>query len=150
MDARRFRPRNSFFDKILVDAPCSSEGRFQSGNPKTLAYWSSRKIKEMMRKQRGLLLAASRLLKPGGILVYSTCTFAPEENEGVVHWLLKKTKGTLRTESIDIPGVASYPVVTQWNKKEFNGEITKCFRVLPNVHMEGFFIAKFKKERARS
>jgi len=150
MDARRFRPRNSLFDKILVDAPCSSEGRFQSSNPKTLAYWSPRKIKEMMRKQRGLLLAASRLLKPGGTLVYSTCTFAPEENEGAVHWLLKKTKGTLRTESIDIPEVASYPVVTQWNKKEFNVEITKCLRVLPNEHMEGFFIAKFKKERARS
>ena len=142
MDARRFRRKDQLFDKILVDAPCSSEGRFKSDNPKSFAYWSPRKIKEMKRKQRGLLLAASRLLRPGGILVYSTCTFAPEENEDVVQWLLKKTGGVLHTESIDIPEVATYPVVKEWNKRKFSEQTVNCFRVLPNRDMEGFFIAK--------
>lgn len=145
MDARRFRARGRLFDKILVDAPCSSEGRFRADTPKTFAYWSLRKIKETVRKQKGLLLAASRLLRPGGVLVYSTCTFAPEENEGVVHWLLKKTEGSLQTEEIRVPGVENYPSVTQWNGKVFNDQVKRILRVLPGEDMEGFFIAKLKK-----
>ncbi|MCK5012371.1 MAG: RsmB/NOP family class I SAM-dependent RNA methyltransferase [Candidatus Omnitrophica bacterium] len=144
-DARRFRSRNQLFDKILVDAPCSSEGRFRAGDPKTFAYWSPRKIKEMVRKQRGLLLSASRLLRPGGTLVYSTCTFAPEENEGVVHWLLKKDGGTLETEKIHVPEVESYSIGTEWKGKVFNDQVKRILRVLPCEEMEGFFIAKFKK-----
>lgn len=146
MDARRYRPRDQLFDKILVDAPCSSEGRFKSDVPKTFAYWSPRKIKEMVRKQRGLLLVASRLLRPGGILIYSTCTFAPEENEGVVHWLLRKTEGMLEAEKIYFPGVASYPIVAEWKGKVFNELVKKGLRVLPGDDMEGFFVAKFKKK----
>ena len=70
-----------YFDKILLDAPCSAEARFIDGDPKTYGYWKEQKIKEMAYKQWGLLLSAWGALKPGGILVYSTCTFAPEENE---------------------------------------------------------------------
>jgi 16S rRNA (cytosine1407-C5)-methyltransferase len=145
MDARRFRPKNGLFGKILLDVPCSSEGRFQAGRPKTLAYWSPRKIKEMVRKQKGLALSASRLLRPGGALVYSTCTFAPEENEGVVDWLLKKTGSALEVESVDIPGIISYPALTEWDAKVFNAQVKKCLRVLPGEGMEGFFLARFKK-----
>ncbi|MBF0570049.1 MAG: RsmB/NOP family class I SAM-dependent RNA methyltransferase, partial [Candidatus Omnitrophica bacterium] len=78
-DGRRFRA-HQLFDKILVDAPCSSEGRFKAGDPESFGYWSTRKIKEMSQKQKGLLMNAGRLVKPGGDLVYSTCTLAPEEN----------------------------------------------------------------------
>jgi len=133
------------FDKILVDAPCSSEGRFRAADKESFAYWSPRKIKEMMQKQRGLLLSASRLLKPGGVLVYSTCTFAPEENEGVVDWLLKKTQGILQVAPVELPGVERYPAVTAWGKKSFSKEVQHCFRVLPTEIMEGFFVAKLKK-----
>ena len=145
MDARRFHLRDEPFDKILVDAPCSSEGRFNIDAPKTFAYWSPRKIKEMVRKQKGLLLSASRLLRAGGVLVYATCTFAPEENEGVVHWLLKKTEGALAAEKVIAPAIGSYPAVTEWKGKKFNGQVQNCLRVLPGDGMEGFFIAKFKK-----
>lgn len=145
MDARKFRSGARLFDKILVDAPCSSEGRFKAGEPKTFAYWIPRKIKEMARKQKGLLLTAGRLLRPGGILVYSTCTFAPEENEGAVQWLLNKTGGALKMEHVDIQGVASYPAVTAWEGEIFEEQIKNCFRVLPGNGMEGFFLAKFKK-----
>ena len=133
------------FDKILVDAPCSSEGRFKIADKKTFAYWSLRKIKEMVHKQRGLLLNASRLLKPGGTLVYSTCTFAPEENEGVVNWLLKKTAGALKVEPVLLDDVVSYPAVEEWEGKIFNPAVRNCFRVLPTSEMEGFFITKIVK-----
>ncbi len=142
MDGRRFKS-DLPFDKILIDAPCSSEGRFHLDHPKTFAYWSPRKIREMARKQRGLLLTASRLLKPSGTMVYSTCTFAPEENEGVVDWLLRKTEGTLDVEAVDLKGIPQYPCLAEWQGKVFDPRVTKCLRVLPEDGMEGFFIAKF-------
>ncbi|MBN1870011.1 MAG: RsmB/NOP family class I SAM-dependent RNA methyltransferase [Candidatus Omnitrophica bacterium] len=147
MDARRFRPRGRLFDRILVDAPCSSEGRFDANDPETFAYWSPRKINEMAHKQKGLLLAAGRLLKPGGILVYSTCTFAPEENEGVVDWLLKKTGGWLEAEKIHISDVRTYPAITEWKERPFHSQVKWGLRVLPGLNMEGFFVAKFKKNQ---
>ena len=117
-DGRRFQAKENLFDKVLVDAPCSSEGRFKEGEPKTYAYWSLRKIKEMAHKQKGLLLNASRLIKSGGILVYSTCTFAPEENEEVVQWLARKSQGL---------------------------QLLSQRRIEPDSRMEGFFIAKWQK-----
>ncbi len=118
VDGRRYRIKDRPFDRVLVDAPCSSEGRFKYDEPKSYAYWSPRKIKEMAHKQKGLMLNASRLVKPGGVLVYSTCTFAVEENEEVVEWLARKSEG-LVLES-----------------KE---------RIIPDGRMEGFFIAKWSK-----
>jgi 16S rRNA (cytosine1407-C5)-methyltransferase len=144
MDGRRFKSER-LFDKILVDAPCSSEGRFHLDHPKTCAYWSLRKIREMARKQKGLLLSASRLLKPGGVMVYSTCTFAPEENEGAVDWLLRKTQGALDVEAVDLKDIPHYPCLPEWRGKVFDSRVQKCLRVLPEDGMEGFFITKFVK-----
>lgn len=145
MDGRRVRDED-LFDKILVDAPCSSEGRFSTHEPKTFAYWSERKIKEMAHKQRGLLLNAARLLKNDGTLVYSTCTFAPEENEAIVDWLLKKTHGVFTVEPIDLPPqMRNYPPIKIWKDKIFNPDIKNCLRVLPDAQFEGFFIAKIKR-----
>jgi len=142
MDGRRFKPQGQLFDKILVDAPCSSEGRFNTAHPKTFAYWSPRKIKEMSRKQKGLLLAASRALKPGGTLVYSTCTFAPEENEAVVDWLLRKTEGAIELLPLQVDDVQSYPTLEDWQERTFSPEVHKCLRVLPAKDIEGFFLVK--------
>ncbi len=143
-DARRLKT-TELFDKILLDAQCTSEGRFLTSDPKTFSYWSPRKIKEMRQKQRGLLLAASRLLKVGGTLVYSTCTFSPEENEESVDWLLKKTKGMMSVKRIDFSGIRCYPAVLSWGKKTFDKTISGVLRVLPDEKMEGFFVAKILK-----
>jgi len=143
VDGRRLKEHNALFDRILVDAPCSSEGRFVIDEPKSFAYWSTRKIKEMSHKQKGLLLNASRLLAPDGILVYATCTFAPEENEEVVDWFLRKCDGRFELAPIQIEGVKTYPTLTCWQKRSYDPRLAQAARILPDERMEGFFIAKF-------
>jgi len=142
-DGRRLQEHEGPFDRILVDAPCSCEGRFIINEPKSFAYWSMRKIKEMSHKQKGLLLNAGRLLNPGGILVYATCTFAPEENEEVVDWFLCKTNGRFELTPMQMDGVKTYPCLTQWRKRTYDVRIRDAVRILPDERMEGFFIAKF-------
>ncbi len=144
-DGRRFRPAEPY-DRVLVDAPCSSEGRFRTADKKSLQYWSERKIAEMVVKQRGLLLTAGRAVRPGGVLVYSTCTFAPEENEGVIDWFLRKTGGAFQLEVIpwsdDVP---RYPAVFEWRGRGFDPRVEECSRILPSGLFDGFFIARFRR-----
>ncbi len=78
--ASRF-PR--FFDRIMVDAPCSGEGMFRKEEA-AVTDWSQETVEMCARRQREILESASKMLRAGGRLVYSTCTFAPEENEGVI------------------------------------------------------------------
>ncbi len=144
-DGRTFSRGVTFFDRVLVDAPCTSEGRFKNFEEKTFAYWRPEKIKEMSRKQRELLMSAGRLLKPGGILVYSTCTFAPEENETTVDWFLQKINNTFRVIKPDNYPILSYRTLEQWNNKVFDKQMAHCLRILPTSIMEGFFVAKFMK-----
>jgi NOL1/NOP2/sun family putative RNA methylase len=146
IDGRRFRTHQRF-DNVLVDAPCSSEGRFKKEEEKSYQYWSLRKIKEMRTKQRGLLLNGFRHLKVGGTLVYSTCTFAPEENEGVVNWLLKKCSEQMEIEKVKIEGIKTYPSILEWRKKVFDERVIDCVRVLPTDEMDGFFMAKIIKTK---
>ena len=80
----------AYFDRILVDAPCSGEGMFRK-NPEAARTWSLEKVDTCARTQREILLQAAAMLRPGGHLVYSTCTFEPEENElAVFHLLLER------------------------------------------------------------
>jgi len=144
-DGRKYKPHGQYFDKILIDAPCSSEGRFRLDRPKTMRYWSLRKIREMRKKQRGLLLNASRLLKPGGVMVYSTCTFSPEENEGVVDWFLRKTKGEYSVSSFNLDQVRTYAPLLHWRNKSFDHQVNHCIRILPDRYMDAFFIAKIER-----
>ena len=75
------------FDKILVDAPCSGEGMFHK-EPQMMRFWEEHGPEYYSEIQKKLILQAADMLKPGGMLVYSTCTFAPLENEGTLSWLL--------------------------------------------------------------
>lgn len=134
-----------YFDKILADVPCSAEGRFFIQNPKSYKYWKQLKVKEMAFKQRKLLYAAFHALKEGGELVYSTCTFSPEENEGVIDWFLNKFKGKVEILPIKIPLANAKEGLTHWQEKKYLPILRLSRRIIPDDLMEGFFIAKLKK-----
>ncbi len=133
------------FDRVLVDVPCSMEGRFNLQKPKTLATWSVKKIKELANRQRSLLRSAISATKPGGVIVYSTCTLAPEENEAVIDWILKKEAGAVVVEEPAIPDELVTTPVLAWENKTYLPEVRMTKRILPSEHYEGFFIAKLRK-----
>jgi len=134
----------AYFDKILLDAPCSAETRFIEGDPRTYGYWKESKIKEMAYKQRQLLFSAWNALKPGGTLVYSTCTFALEENEAQISRFLERTPDCEMLK-IDLPEIKALPTVKEWKGKIMHPEVKKCLRILPTSEIEGFFVAKLTK-----
>lgn len=134
-----------YFDKILVDAPCSAEARFVNGDPKTYGYWSEKKIKEMAHKQRKLLFSAWVALKPGGTLVYSTCTFAPEENELLVSKLVERFPDEVEMLDAAVDGLKILRPLKQWKDKKTHPEVQKAARILPTNEIEGFFVAKLRK-----
>lgn len=134
------------FDRVLLDAPCSSEARFRSGESKSFQHWSVKKVKDMAKKQRALAYSAFHCLKPGGRLTYSTCSFAVEENEAVIDGLLQRFGDRLRVENIDFDLPNLLPGITQWGKKQFHPDVSKALRVLPNELMTGFFICNLRKK----
>ncbi len=136
-----------YFDKTLVDVPCSMEGRFQVGYPKTYQDWSLKKVRDLSHLQRWILRSAISATKPGGTIVYSTCTVSPEENEEVIDWILEKEKGNVVLEDIHIASLETQPAVLQWGTKTYDESIRKSFRIFPSATMEGFYIAKLKKLR---
>lgn len=133
------------FDKILVDAPCSAEGRFNVINPRTFQYWKPRKVKEMVNTQKKLLNAAFYALKPQGELVYSTCTFSPEENEEIINWFINKFEGQIELLPIKFPLSNIVDGFIRWKDLKFSPTLRLAKRIIPNEYMEGFFVAKLKK-----
>ena len=138
------------FDRVLLDAPCSGEGLFQIDQPQTFAYWGKKKRAEMVRKQRRLLYSAVRSVKPGGTLVYSTCTFAPEENEAVVQHALEQFGDALAVRDIELHLDAMQPGLAEWQGAAFCPPLRAARRIVPDGVMEGFFICKlYKRESTR-
>ncbi|MBI4041895.1 MAG: RsmB/NOP family class I SAM-dependent RNA methyltransferase [Deltaproteobacteria bacterium] len=143
----RYGKRNpESFDRILVDAPCSSEGQFCLKNPGTFLYWKLSRVYEAVKMQKKLLTAAFTALKKGGTLVYSTCTFAPEENEGVLDWLLSQHGSDVRILPIELPFSNQTAPLSQWDGKIFHPAVSRAKRILPTETMEGFFLAKIVKQ----
>ncbi|HSW89144.1 MAG TPA: RsmB/NOP family class I SAM-dependent RNA methyltransferase, partial [Candidatus Saccharimonadales bacterium] len=134
-----------YFDRTLVDAPCSLEGRINCYDPKSYQDWSPKKVDLLSQKERFLLRSAISATKPGGIIVYSTCTLSPEENEEVIDWILKKEGDAIDIEPIEIKGLKSDEPIMQWRKQTFNPRIKNTLRIFPSSTMEGFFVAKIRK-----
>lgn len=132
------------FDRALVDVPCSMEGRFVSGVEKTYKDWSPKKSKLLSHMQKNLLRSAVSCTKPGGTIIYSTCTLSIEENEEVVDWMLKKDP-MITVENIDVSIPDTMPGFVSYENKAFNPQLAHTLRVLPSDTMEGFFIAKLRK-----
>jgi len=139
-----YESKRILFDKILVDAPCSAEGMINLRNPNSVRFWSEKRIEKFSTQQKQIITTAFDLLKKGGTMVYSTCTYAPEENERVLDHLLKSRKNA-KLEEIQLKLDNFYPALTRWNREEYNKEIKKAVRIMPNRFMEGFFVAKIKK-----
>lgn len=138
------------FDKILIDAPCTNEGLININDPKTYKFWNLKKHRELSRVQEGLLLTGVRMLKPGGTLIYSTCTFSVEENELVVDWLLKRRPEVV----IKFPNVMrlGLPINytsgrTSWKNKTLDQRINQTVRILPQPHFMPFYFAKIIKPK---
>lgn len=136
------------FDKILLDAPCSGEGMMRLDNKKDFESWSVAHIKRLQQLQKKLIVQAWTLLKPGGTLVYSTCTMAPEENEAVVQYLLRRYPDA-HIEPLDTFREAlpnQVPVVDAWNGKTFDDSLKKTLRLKPSRQVEAFYVAKITKK----
>lgn len=135
-----------FFDRILVDAPCSGEGMFRK-MPESIAHWSVDSISNCQLLQAEILDQAAIMLRPGGTLVYSTCTFAPEENEGSIQRFLDKHD---QFELLDIPKFPGFqPGRSDWLCPG-GVDLKKTQRLWPHyLSGEGHYIAKMRKTGER-
>lgn len=119
-----------YFDKVLVDAPCSGEGMIRR-DPKALTEWSVEHTLSCATRQLKILNSAKKALRPGGIMVYSTCTFSYEENEGVIEAFLKEN-----------PDFELMDCAENFGRPTLDG---KARRIYPMDGGEGHFAAKLKK-----
>lgn len=131
-----------YFDKILIDAPCSGEGMFRK-DKKMVKAWEEHGPEFFAKIQRGIVTQAARMLKPGGMILYSTCTFDPLENEGTIEYLLKEYPEFVIKDILPYEGFAQgIPEVTESKSEDFR----KTVRIWPHkMHGEGHFLALLQK-----
>ena len=133
------------FDRVLLDAPCSGEGLFQVSLPSTWADWETGKIRRLARLQKRLLRSALQTLRPGGVLVYSTCTLAPEENELVLADVLGRPPVPVVVEPIDLPCAGRRPGITSWDGTMLPEWTRHVIRIVPEGDMSPFFLARLRR-----
>ncbi len=137
-DAKYFGKLNEVFDCIVIDAPCSGEGLFRKDN-EAVKEWSAEQAHFCSIRQQRILEDVIPCLKKNGLLIYSTCTFNPEENELQLKWLKEKygfSGVQLKTES-------------GWNIEEWNEDDLYGYRFFPHkIKGEGFFLAVLRKEES--
>jgi NOL1/NOP2/sun family putative RNA methylase len=132
------------YDRALVDVPCSCEGTVRK-NPDTLDEWSLDHVEDIAGVQEGILARAVQATRDGGTVVYSTCTFAPEENEAVVDAVLDREP--CRVVEFESPLAAS-PGVTAWRDESFDASLDRAKRIYPHQNdTGGFFCAKLEVAR---
>jgi NOL1/NOP2/sun family putative RNA methylase len=131
------------FDAVLLDAPCSAVGTLHK-SPEVLTWWTPERSRRLAVRQRDLLFSGLKALRPGGRLVYSTCTLVPDENEAVVEGALRDLPVEL--EEIGPVGLETRPGLTRFGSRRFDPRLRKAIRVYPHHgDTEGFFIARFRK-----
>jgi 16S rRNA C967 or C1407 C5-methylase (RsmB/RsmF family) len=148
-DAGNYPPEAGAFDRVLADVPCSCEGTSRK-NPEILIVPPDPAGEAKLRRvQRLILEKAVKLCRPGGRVVYATCTYAPEENEAVVDAVLRSARlagGDLRLLPASLPGLVTSPGVTTWNGREYLPELANALRVWPHQNdTGGFFVAVIEK-----
>jgi len=129
------------YDRALVDVPCSCEGTIRK-NPDAFEDWSLSHVEGIAGVQKGILKRAVEATAPGGTVVYSTCTFAPEENEAVLDFALEETACEL--VEYDLP-LAHRPGVTEWEDEAYDPSVRTAKRIYPHHNdTGGFFCAKLE------
>ncbi len=144
MPARLAEAFPEFFDKILVDAPCSGEGMFRKA-PEIVETWSPERVDYFSKQQRNILENAYTMLRPGGSLMYSTCTFSPDEDEQMIAWFLREYP------DMEILPIAWYDGFSEGRPDYADGnpELRKCVRIWPHkMNGEGHFLAYLHKQLA--
>ncbi len=132
----------NYFDKVLVDAPCSALGIVQKKG-EVSNWWDIKKAETISDLQLRLLIAAIKMCKVGGEIVYSTCTLTLEENEFIIDKVLKKYPVEL--DEIELP-VPSHSGFSKIGDQEFDKQLDRTRRIVPwEVESEGFFVCKLKK-----
>lgn len=135
---------HEYFDKILIDAPCSGEGMFRK-DKSMIKNWTEQSVQYYASLQREIIDAAAAMLKPGGMLVYSTCTFSPEEDERSIAYLLQQYPAFTLQPISRCPGFDS-------GRPEWAGgcDVTDAVRLWPHrISGEGHFTALLKKEKSQ-
>lgn len=140
---RDFRKAKARFDVILCDVPCSGEGMFRK-DPQTIGEWSQQNVEKCWRLQREIVADAWECLTPGGLLIYSTCTFNIKENEENVRWMLSE---------FDDAAILEIPTEAEWH---ITGSLLEGFdapvcRFIPGItRSEGLFLCALRKRGVRS
>lgn len=125
------------FDKVLLDTPCSGEGRFLASDAQTYRSWSTKKVLELAKIQKKLFKSAYEALKPNGIMVYSTCTLNLEENEQIIEWAL---------EQFDNLKILPIELELKEAQMGLTSNTKQAIKILPSKNMEGFFVTKMLKK----
>ena len=137
-----FEPLSQLFDVVLVDAPCSGEGMFRRGDV-AINEWSLHNVTMCATRQQQILPIAAQLLKPGGILIYTTCTYAQTENEDNALWLIDNTDHNLQSVQLQLQPQWG---ITQTQCQSRQQQTVFGYRFYPHkVQGEGFFMSVFKK-----
>ncbi|KAA0002530.1 MAG: RsmB/NOP family class I SAM-dependent RNA methyltransferase [Thermoplasmata archaeon] len=141
-DARRLYSMGIEADYILLDAPCTASGKIAKVES-IIKKWNYARIKAMARKQKKLIEGAYHALKKGGVMVYSTCSIEPEENEEVIDFAIKNFN--LEPEKFKIKNLKTRKGIKEWYGKRYEGA-EKCIRIWPQDNQtEGFFICRLRK-----
>ena len=128
------------FDKVLLDTPCSGEGRFLLNESSTYSKWSTKMVNELSALQVKLITSACKALKSGGTLVYSTCTLNKEENEKIVDYAIKNLNMEVAPIDLKIKNKLS------GDTKGLDKQVKDTIKILPNKNFEGFYVAKLIKK----
>lgn len=145
-DARQLPRSAGLFDRVLADVPCSCEGTSRK-HPQLLADGPSAPPGQQAAMQQGILRRGVQLCRPGGRIVYATCTYAPEENEQVVDAVLRHFgPERLRLLPAAMPGLRTEPGLTRWQGENFDPSLAGALRVYPHHNdTGGFFVAVLER-----
>ena len=135
-----------FFDTVLVDAPCSGEGMFRKDS-QAITEWNLSQVEFCRKRQEMILGEADKMLRPGGVLLYSTCTFSPEENEGQIADFLKTHPDYILEDWRDfLPADQGLSGGRRWPGTSYSLDAEKTLRLWPHhLEGEGHFAARLRK-----